>query len=200
MKRIIAFMLISFFCFALFGCAGGGKDTDPTEAPGDNSHKITPEPEVTAAPTDGIIPTPFPIGGSNPIGGIVFDRSPFEAYGELESVSESADESKTHFLNSYSSDSGMLTVITYEKVCDMNPAQEDELAYAIRCAAEAAEMTGSYMSASDMLFEDAMPPASHPGAYCIIVTFGSGTAEDTVQWRIMVMLSDGFSYALALGF
>lgn len=200
MKRIIAFMLISFFCFALFGCAGGGKDTDPTEAPGDNSHKITPEPEVTAAPTDGIIPTPFPIGGSNPIGGIVFDRSPFEAYGELESVSESADESKTHFLNSYSSDSGMLTVITYEKVCDMNPAQEDELAYAIRCAAEAAEMTGSYMSASDMLFEDAMPPASHPGAYCIIVTFGSGTAEDAIQWRIMVMLSDGFSYALALGF
>ena len=143
MKRITAFMLISFFCFALFGCAGGGKDTDPTEAPGDNSHKITPEPEVTAAPTDGIIPTPFPIGGSNPIGGIVFDRSPFEAYGELESVSESADESKTHFLNSYSSDSGMLTVITYEKVCDMNPAQEDELTYAIRCAAEAAEMTGS---------------------------------------------------------
>lgn len=200
MKRIIAFMLISFFCFALFGCAGGGKDTDPTEAPGDNSHKITPEPEVTAAPTDGIIPTPFPIGGSNPIGGIVFDRSPFEAYGELESVSESADESKTHFLNSYSSDSGMLTVITYEKVCDMNPAQEDELTYAIRCAAEAAEMTGSYMSASDMLFEDAMPPASHPGAYCIIVTFGSGTAEDAIQWRIMVMLSDGFSYALALGF
>lgn len=200
MKRIIAFMLISFFCFALFGCAGGGKDTDPTESPGDNSHKITPEPEVTAAPTDGIIPTPFPIGGSNPIGGIVFDRSPFEAYGELESVSESADESKTHFLNSYSSDSGMLTVITYEKVCDMNPAQEDELDYAIRCAAEAAEMTGSYMSASDMLFEDAMPPASHPGAYCIIVTFGSGTAEDAVQWRIMVMLSDGFSYALALGF
>ena len=200
MKRIIAFMLISFFCFALFGCAGGGKDTDPTEARGDNSHKITPEPEVTAAPTDGIIPTPFPIGGSNPIGGIVFDRSPFEAYGELESVSESADESKTHFLNSYSSDSGMLTVITYEKVCDMNPAQEDELTYAIRCAAEAAEMTGSYMSASDMLFEDAMPPASHPGAYCIIVTFGSGTAEDTVEWRIMVMLSDGFSYALALGF
>ena len=200
MKRIIAFMLISFFCFALLGCAGGGKDTDPTEAPGDNSHKITPEPEVTAAPTDGIIPTPFPIGGSNPIGGIVFDRSPFEAYGELESVSESADESKTHFLNSYSSDSGMLTVITYEKVCDMNPAQEDELAYAIRCAAEAAEMTGSYMSASDMLFEDAMPPASHPGAYCIIVTFGSGTAEDAIQWRIMVMLSDGFSYALALGF
>lgn len=200
MKRIIAFMLISFFCFALFGCAGGGKDTDPTEAPGDNSHKITPEPEVTAAPTDGIIPTPFPIGGSNPIGGIVFDRSPFEAYGELESVSESADESKTHFLNSYSSDSGMLTVITYEKVCDMNPAQEDELDYAIRCAAEAAEMTGSYMSASDMLFEDAMPPASHPDAYCIIVTFGSGTAEDAVQWRIMVMLSDGFSYALALGF
>ena len=200
MKRIIAFMLISFFCFALFGCAGGGKDTDPTEAPGDNSHKITPEPEVTAAPTDGIIPTPFPIGGSNPIGGIVFDRSPFEAYGELESVSESADESKTHFLNSYSSDSGMLTVITYEKVCDMNPAQEDELAYAIRCAAEAAEITGSYMSASDMLFEDAMPPASHPGAYCIIVTFGSGTAEDAVEWRIMVMLSDGFSYALALGF
>lgn len=200
MKRIIAFMLISFFCFALFGCAGGGKDTDPTEAPGDNSHKITPEPEVTAAPTDGIIPTPFPIGGSNPIGGIVFDRSPFEAYGELESVSESADESKTHFLNSYSSDSGMLTVITYEKVCDMNPAQEDELTYAIRCAAEAAEMTGSYMSASDMLFEDAMPPASHPGAYCIIVTFGSGTAEDAVEWRIMVMLSDGFSYALALGF
>ena len=200
MKRIIAFMLIPFFCFALFGCAGGGKDTDPTEAPGDNSHKITPEPEVTAAPTDGIIPTPFPIGGSNPIGGIVFDRSPFEAYGELESVSESADESKTHFLNSYSSDSGMLTVITYEKVCDMNPAQEDELAYAIRCAAEAAEMTGSYMSASDMLFEDAMPPASHPGAYCIIVTFGSGTAEDAVEWRIMVMLSDGFSYALALGF
>lgn len=200
MKRIIAFMLISFFCFALFGCAGGGKDTDPTEAPGDNSHKITPEPEVTAAPTDGIIPTPFPIGVSNPIGGIVFDRSPFEAYGELESVSESADESKTHFLNSYSSDSGMLTVITYEKVCDMNPAQEDELTYAIRCAAEAAEMTGSYMSASDMLFEDAMPPASHPGAYCIIVTFGSGTAEDAVQWRIMVMLSDGFSYALALGF
>ena len=200
MKRIIAFMLISVFCFALFGCAGGGKDTDPTEAPGDNSHKITPEPEVTAAPTDGIIPTPFPIGGSNPIGGIVFDRSPFEAYGELESVSESADESKTHFLNSYSSDSGMLTVITYEKVCDMNPAQEDELTYAIRCAAEAAEMTGSYMSASDMLFEDAMPPASHPGAYCIIVTFGSGTAEDAVQWRIMVMLSDGFSYALALGF
>lgn len=200
MKRITAFMLISFFCFALFGCAGGGKDTDPTEAPGDNSHKITPEPEVTAAPTDGIIPTPFPIGGSNPIGGIVFDRSPFEAYGELESVSESADESKTHFLNSYSSDSGMLTVITYEKVCDMNPAQEDELTYAIRCAAEAAEMTGSYMSASDMLFEDAMPPASHPGAYCIIVTFGSGTAEDAVQWRIMVMLSDGFSYALALGF
>ena len=200
MKRIIAFMLISFFCFALFGCAGGGKDTDPTEAPGDNSHKITPEPEVTAAPTDGIIPTPFPIGGSNPIGGIVFDRSPFEAYGELESVSESADESKTHFLNSYSSDSGMLTVITYEKVCDMNPAQEDELTYAIRCAAEAAEMTGSYMSASDMLFEDAMPPASHPGAYCIIVTFGSGTAEDTVEWRIIVMLSDGFSYALALGF
>ena len=200
MKRITAFMLISFFCFALFGCAGGGKDTDPTEAPGDNSHKITPEPEVTAAPTDGIIPTPFPIGGSNPIGGIVFDRSPFEAYGELESVSESADESKTHFLNSYSSDSGMLTVITYEKVCDMNPAQEDELAYAIRCAAEAAEMTGSYMSASDMLFEDAMPPASHPDAYCIIVTFGSGTAEDAVEWRIMVMLSDGFSYALALGF
>ena len=200
MKRIIAFMLISFFCFALFGCAGGGKDTDPTEAPGDNSHKITPEPEVTAAPTDGIIPTPFPIGVSNPIGGIVFDRSPFEAYGELESVSESADESKTHFLNSYSSDSGMLTVITYEKVCDMNPAQEDELTYAIRCAAEAAEMTGSYISASDMLFEDAMPPASHPGAYCIIVTFGSGTAEDAVQWRIMVMLSDGFSYALALGF
>ena len=200
MKRIIAFMLISFFCFALFGCAGGGKDTDPTEAPGDNSHKITPEPEVTAAPTDGIIPTPFPIGGSNPIGGIVFDRSPFEAYGELESVSESADESKTHFLNSYSSDSGMLTVITYEKVCDMNPAQEDELTYAIRCAAEAAEMTGSYMSASDMLFEDAMPPASHPGAYCIIVTFGSGTAEDAVEWRIIVMLSDGFSYALALGF
>ena len=200
MKRITAFMLISFFCFALFGCAGGGKDTDPTEAPGDNSHKITPEPEVTAAPTDGIIPTPFPIGGSNPIGGIVFDRSPFEAYGELESVSESADESKTHFLNSYSSDSGMLTVITYEKVCDMNPAQEDELAYAIRCAAEAAEMTGSYMSASDMLFEDAMPPASHPDAYCIIVTFGSGTAEDAIQWRIMVMLSDGFSYALALGF
>ena len=200
MKRIIAFMLISFFCFALFGCAGGGKDTDPTEAPGDNSHKITPEPEVTAAPTDGIIPTPFPIGGSNPIGGIVFDRSPFEAYGELESVSESADESKTHFLNSYSSDSGMLTVITYEKVCDMNPAQEDELAYAIRCAAEAAEMTGSYMSASDMLFEDAMPPASHPDAYCIIVTFGSGTAEDAVEWRIIVMLSDGFSYALALGF
>ena len=200
MKRITAFMLISFFCFALFGCAGGGKDTDPTEAPGDNSHKITPEPEVTAAPTDGIIPTPFPIGGSNPIGGIVFDRSPFEAYGELESVSESADESKTHFLNSYSSDSGMLTVITYEKVCDMNPAQEDELTYAIRCAAEAAEMTGSYMSASDMLFEDAMPPASHPGAYCIIVTFGSGTAEDAVEWRIMVMLSDGFSYALALGF
>lgn len=200
MKRIIAFMLISFFCFALFGCAGGGKDTDPTEAPGDNSHKITPEPEVTAAPTDGIIPTPFPIGGSNPIGGIVFDRSPFEAYGELESVSESADESKTHFLNSYSSDSGMLTVITYEKVCDMNPAQEDELTYAIRCAAEAAEMTGSYMSASDMLFEDAMPPATHPGAYCIIVTFGSGTAEDAIQWRIMVMLSDGFSYALALGF
>lgn len=200
MKRITAFMLISFFCFALFGCAGGGKDTDPTEAPGDNSHKITPEPEVTAAPTDGIIPTPFPIGGSNPIGGIVFDRSPFEAYGELESVSESADESKTHFLNSYSSDSGMLTVITYEKVCDMNPAQEDELAYAIRCAAEAAEMTGSNMSASDMLFEDAMPPASHPGAYCIIVTFGSGTAEDAVEWRIMVMLSDGFSYALALGF
>ena len=200
MKRIIAFMLISFFCFALFGCAGGGKDTDPTEAPGDNSHKITPEPEVTAAPTDGIIPTPFPIGVSNPIGGIVFDRSPFEAYGELESVSESADESKTHFLNSYSSDSGMLTVITYEKVCDMNPAQEDELTYAIRCAAEAAEMTGSYMSASDMLFEDAMPPASHPGAYCIIVTFGSGTAEDAIQWRIMVMLSDGFSYALALGF
>lgn len=200
MKRIIAFMLISFFCFALFGCAGGGKDTDPTEAPGDNSHKITPEPEVTAAPTDGIIPTPFPIGGSNPIGGIVFDRSPFEAYGELESVSESADESKTHFLNSYSSDSGMLTVITYEKVCDMNPAQEDELTYAIRCAAEAAEMTGSYMSASDMLFEDAMPPASHPDAYCIIVTFGSGTAEDAVEWRIMVMLSDGFSYALALGF
>ena len=200
MKRIIAFMLISFFCFALLGCAGGGKDTDPTEAPGDNSHKITPEPEVTAAPTDGIIPTPFPIGGSNPIGGIVFDRSPFEAYGELESVSESADESKTHFLNSYSSDSGMLTVITYEKVCDMNPAQEDELAYAIRCAAEAAEMTGSYMSASDMLFEDAMPPATHPGAYCIIVTFGSGTAEDAIQWRIMVMLSDGFSYALALGF
>ena len=200
MKRIIAFMLISFFCFALFGCAGGGKDTDPTEAPGDNSHKITPEPEVTAAPTDGIIPTPFPIGVSNPIGGIVFDRSPFEAYGELESVSESADESKTHFLNSYSSDSGMLTVITYEKVCDMNPAQEDELAYAIRCAAEAAEMTGSYMSASDMLFEDAMPPASHPDAYCIIVTFGSGTAEDAVEWRIMVMLSDGFSYALALGF
>lgn len=200
MKRIIAFMLISFFCFALLGCAGGGKDTDPTEAPGDNSHKITPEPEVTAAPTDGIIPTPFPIGGSNPIGGIVFDRSPFEAYGELESVSESADESKTHFLNSYSSDSGMLTVITYEKVCDMNPAQEDELTYAIRCAAEAAEMTGSNMSASDMLFEDAMPPASHPGAYCIIVTFGSGTAEDAVQWRIMVMLSDGFSYALALGF
>lgn len=200
MKRITAFMLISFFCFALFGCAGGGKDTDPTEAPGDNSHKITPEPEVTAAPTDGIIPTPFPIGGSNPIGGIVFDRSPFEAYGELESVSESADESKTHFLNSYSSDSGMLTVITYEKVCDMNPAQEDELTYAIRCAAEAAEMTGSYMSASDMLFEDAMPPASHPGAYCIIVTFGSGTAEDAIQWRIMVMLSDGFSYALALGF
>lgn len=200
MKRIIAFMLISFFCFALFGCAGGGKDTDPTEAPGDNSHKITPEPEVTAAPTDGIIPTPFPIGVSNPIGGIVFDRSPFEAYGELESVSESADESKTHFLNSYSSDSGMLTVITYEKVCDMNPAQEDELTYAIRCAAEAAEMTGSYMSASDMLFEDAMPPASHPGAYCIIVTFGSGTAEDAVEWRIMVMLSDGFSYALALGF
>ena len=200
MKRIIAFMLISFFCFALFGCAGGGKDTDPTEAPGDNSHKITPEPEVTAAPTDGIIPTPFPIGGSNPIGGIVFDRSPFEAYGELESVSESADESKTHFLNSYSSDSGMLTVITYEKVCDMNPAQEDELTYAIRCAAEAAEMTGSYISASDMLFEDAMPPASHPGAYCIIVTFGSGTAEDAVEWRIMVMLSDGFSYALALGF
>lgn len=200
MKRIIAFMLISFFCFALFGCAGGGKDTDPTEAPGDNSHKITPEPEVTAAPTDGIIPTPFPIGGSNPIGGIVFDRSPFEAYGELESVSESADESKTHFLNSYSSDSGMLTVITYEKVCDMNPAQEDELTYAIRCAAEAAEMTGSYISASDMLFEDAMPPASHPGAYCIIVTFGSGTAEDAIQWRIMVMLSDGFSYALALGF
>lgn len=200
MKRITAFMLISFFCFALFGCAGGGKDTDTTEAPGDNSHKITPEPEVTAAPTDGIIPTPFPIGGSNPIGGIVFDRSPFEAYGELESVSESADESKTHFLNSYSSDSGMLTVITYEKVCDMNPAQEDELAYAIRCAAEAAEMTGSYMSASDMLFEDAMPPASHPDAYCIIVTFGSGTAEDAVEWRIMVMLSDGFSYALALGF
>ena len=200
MKRIIAFMLISFFCFALFGCAGGGKDTVPTEAPGDNSHKITPEPEVTAAPTDGIIPTPFPIGVSNPIGGIVFDRSPFEAYGELESVSESADESKTHFLNSYSSDSGMLTVITYEKVCDMNPAQEDELTYAIRCAAEAAEMTGSYMSASDMLFEDAMPPASHPGAYCIIVTFGSGTAEDAIQWRIMVMLSDGFSYALALGF
>lgn len=200
MKRITAFMLISFFCFALFGCAGGGKDTDPTEAPGDNSHKITPEPEVTAAPTDGIIPTPFPIGGSNPIGGIVFDRSPFEAYGELESVSESADESKTHFLNSYSSDSGMLTVITYEKVCDMNPAQEDELTYAIRCAAEAAEMTGSYISASDMLFEDAMPPASHPGAYCIIVTFGSGTAEDAVEWRIMVMLSDGFSYALALGF
>ena len=200
MKRIIAFMLISFFCFALFGCAGGGKDTDPTEAPGDNSHKITPEPEVTAAPTDGIIPTPFPIGGSNPIGGIVFDRSPFEAYGELESVSESADESKTHFLNSYSSDSGMLTVITYEKVCDMNPAQEDELTYAIRCAAEAAEMTGSYISASDMLFEDAMPPASHPGAYCIIVTFGSVTAEDAVEWRIMVMLSDGFSYALALGF
>ncbi len=200
MKRITAFMLISFFCFALFGCAGGGKDTDPTEAPGDNSHKITPEPEVTAAPTDGIIPTPFPIGVSNPIGGIVFDRSPFEAYGELESVSESADESKTHFLNSYSSDSGMLTVITYEKVCDMNPAQEDELTYAIRCAAEAAEMTGSYMSASDMLFEDAMPPASHPGAYCIIVTFGSGTAEDAIQWRIMVMLSDGFSYALALGF
>lgn len=200
MKRIIAFMLISFFCFALFGCAGGGKDTDPTESPGDNSHKITPEPEVTAAPTDGIIPTPFPIGGSNPIGGIVFDRSPFEAYGELESVSESADESKTHFLNSYSSDSGMLTVITYEKVCDMNPAQEDELTYAIRCAAEAAEMTGSYISASDMLFEDAMPPASHPGAYCIIVTFGSGTAEDAVEWRIMVMLSDGFSYALALGF
>ena len=200
MKRIIAFMLISFFCFALFGCAGGGKDTDPTEAPGDNSHKITPEPEVTAAPTDGIIPTPFPIGGSNPIGGIVFDRSPFEAYGELESVSESADESKTHFLNSYSSDSGMLTVITYEKVCDMNPAQEDELTYAIRCAAEAAEMTGSYMSASDMLFEDAMPPASHPDAYCIIVTFGSGTAEDAVEWRIIVMLSDGFSYALALGF
>ena len=200
MKRIIAFMLISFFCFALFGCAGGGKDTDPTEAPGDNSHKITPEPEVTAAPTDGIIPTPFPIGVSNPIGGIVFDRSPFEAYGELESVSESAVERKTHFLNSYSSDSGMLTVITYEKVCDMNPAQEDELTYAIRCAAEAAEMTGSYMSASDMLFEDAMPPASHPGAYCIIVTFGSGTAEDAVEWRIMVMLSDGFSYALALGF
>lgn len=200
MKRIIAFMLISFFCFALFDCAGGGKDTDPTEAPGDNSHKITPEPVVTAAPTDGIIPTPFPIGGSNPIGGIVFDRSPFEAYGELESVSESADESKTHFLNSYSSDSGMLTVITYEKVCDMNPAQEDELAYAIRCAAEAAEITGSYMSASDMLFEDAMPPASHPDAYCIIVTFGSGTAEDAVEWRIMVMLSDGFSYALALGF
>ena len=200
MKRITAFMLISFFCFALFGCAGGGKDTDPTEAPGDNSHKITPEPEVTAAPTDGIIPTPFPIGVSNPIGGIVFDRSPFEAYGELESVSESADESKTHFLNSYSSDSGMLTVITYEKVCDMNPAQEDELTYAIRCAAEAAEMTGSYMSASDMLFEDAMPPASHPDAYCIIVTFGSGTAEDAVEWRIMVMLSDGFSYALALGF
>ena len=200
MKRIIAFMLISFFYFALFGCAGGGKDTDPTEAPGDNSHKITPEPEVTAAPTDGIIPTPFPIGGSNPIGGIVFDRSPFEAYGELESVSESADESKTHFLNSYSSDSGMLTVITYEKVCDMNPAQEDELTYAIRCAAEAAEMTGSNMSASDMLFEDAMPPATHPDAYCIIVTFGSGTAEDAVEWRIMVMLSDGFSYALALGF
>lgn len=200
MKRIIAFMLISFFCFAFLGCSGGGRDTDPTEAPGDNSHKITPEPEVTAAPTDGIIPTPFPIGGSNPIGGIVFDRSPFEAYGELESVSESADESKTHFLNSYSSDSGMLTVITYEKVCDMNPAQEDELTYAIRCAAEAAEMTGSYMSASDMLFEDAMPPASHPGAYCIIVTFGSGTAEDAIQWRIMVMLSDGFSYALALGF
>ena len=200
MKRIIAFMLISFFCFAFLGCSGGGRDTDPTEAPGDNSHKITPEPEVTAAPTDGIIPTPFPIGGSNPIGGIVFDRSPFEAYGELESVSESADESKTHFLNSYSSDSGMLTVITYEKVCDMNPAQEDELTYAIRCAAEAAEMTGSYMSASDMLFEDAMPPASHPGAYCIIVTFGSGTAEEAVEWRIMVMLSDGFSYALALGF
>ena len=200
MKRITAFMLISFFCFALFGCAGGGKDTDPTEAPGDNSHKITPEPEVTAAPTDGIIPTPFPIGGSNPIGGIVFDRSPFEAYGELESVSESADESKTHFLNSYSSDSGMLTVITYEKVCDMNPAQEDELAYAIRCAAEAAEMTGSYMSASDMLFEDAMPPASHPDAYCIIVTFGGGAAEGAVEWRIMVMLSEGFSYALALGF
>ena len=200
MKRIIAFMLISIFCFAFLGCSGGGRDTDPTEAPGDNSHKITPEPEVTAAPTDGIIPTPFPIGVSNPIGGIVFDRSPFEAYGELESVSESADESKTHFLNSYSSDSGMLTVITYEKVCDMNPAQEDELTYAIRCAAEAAEITGSYMSASDMLFEDAMPPASHPGAYCIIVTFGSGTAEDAVEWRIMVMLSDGFSYALALGF
>ena len=200
MKRIIAFMLISFFCFALFGCAGGGKDTDPTEAPGDNSHKITPEPEVTAAPTDGIIPTPFPIGGSNPIGGIVFDRSPFEAYGELESVSESADESKTHFLNSYSSDSGMLTVITYEKVCDMNPAQEDELTYAIRCAAEAAEPMGSYMSASDVLFEDAMPPASHPDAYCIIVTFGGGAAEGAVEWRIMVMLSEGFSYALALGF
>ena len=142
MKRIIAFMLISVFCFALFGCAGGGRDTDPTEAPGDNSHKITPEPEVTAAPTDGIIPTPFPIEGSNPIGGIVFDRSPFEAYGELEFVSESTDESKTHFLNSYSSDSGMLTVITYEKVCDMNPAQEDELAYAIRCAAEAVEPMG----------------------------------------------------------
>lgn len=200
MKRIFAFMLISVFCFAFLGCSGGGRDTDPTEAPGDNSHKITPEPEVTAAPTDGIIPTPFPIGGSNPIGGIVFDRSPFEAYGELESVSESADESKTHFLNSYSSDSGMLTVITYEKVCDMNPAQEDELAYAIRCAAEAVEPMGSYMSASDVLFEDAMPPASHPDAYCIIVTFGSGTAEDAVQWRIMVMLSDGFSYALALGF
>ena len=200
MKRIIAFMLISVFCFALFGCAGGGKDTDPTEAPGDNSHKITPEPEVTAAPTDGIIPTPFPIGGSNPIGGIVFDRSPFGAYGELEFVSESTDESKTHFLNSYSSDSSMLTVITYEKVCDMNPAQEDELAYAIRCAAEAVEPMGSYMSASDVLFEDAMPPASHPDAYCIIVTFGSGAAEGAVEWRIMVMLSEGFSYALALGF
>ena len=94
----------------------------------------------------------------------------------------------------------MLTVITYEKVCDMNPAQEDELAYAIRCAAEAVEPMGSYMSASDVLFEDAMPPASHPDAYCIIVTFGGGAAEGAVEWRIMVMLSEGFSYALALGF
>lgn len=192
MKRIIALMLIS--CCALLGCAVGRNDTDPTEIPRDISHDTTPEPEVTAEPT------PFPVWGSNPIGGIVFDRNLFEAFGELESVSESMGEGKTHFLRSYSADSGMLTVITYEKFFDMNSANEDELDYAIRCAAEAVDSISGDTCISDISFETAAPPSSHPNAYCLIVTFSSGAADDAVLWRIMVMLSDSFSYALALGF